>query len=467
MKKIFLLIIFFFLNFSLLFSESQWRIVDTVKYIRSSSGIPTAFLFEAIDCYDSLNCCAVGNMSKDWPWNRVTTDGGENWFTTLRDTAIVKYDKDSNRIGFEYVPAEAREISYPSKDLCIITCDSGYYWRSTDGCMTWERKQVNTTDDRDLDEIHLLNNKYGAMISWFDLFVTTDGGLNWEKKEVIAPDSLKFRGFYDVWMPNENTIMALVAIDDEESNYFIKSNDFGYTWKFYKTDTLHAHHLFFLNENIGWAAGQHQVKELSSDFKDIILHTTDGGENWEVQLDTLTYGQRWGLRKIQFSDENNGAALGIWYKLWRTTDGGNTWLRDKYVYFDNFSDYFWDLHFFNHDNIIALGEENLKIYKYSEVPNSVNNYSESYNIDLNLYPNPVFSGSKINIKFTTADPCSIKFAIYNSLGKLIEKPFTTYFDSGNHQIEYTPDADISPGVYFLKMSVDGVQIATEEFAVIN
>ena len=51
-----------------------------------------------------------------------------------------------------------------------------------------------------------------------------------------------------------------------------------------------------------------------------ILHTRDGGTNWETQAGNMP-----GLRSIDFLDEKHGYAGSLMGKLYETTDGGATW----------------------------------------------------------------------------------------------------------------------------------------------
>lgn len=73
----------------------------------------------------------------------------------------------------------------------------------------------------------------------------------------------------------------------------------------------------FVDEREGWAGGHDAL----------ILHTTDGGENWEIQYqDPMPNGD---LPKpvlgIAFSDKHNGIAVGAFSLLLTTADGGKTW----------------------------------------------------------------------------------------------------------------------------------------------
>ena len=70
--------------------------------------------------------------------------------------------------------------------------------------------------------------------------------------------------------------------------------------------------VFFLNENLGWAADGKGYK---------VYKTTDGGENWNLQLNT----DHEYLRNIAFLDEDRGFLGTLTPNMYRTLDGGVTW----------------------------------------------------------------------------------------------------------------------------------------------
>lgn len=74
--------------------------------------------------------------------------------------------------------------------------------------------------------------------------------------------------------------------------------------------------VYFLNEKLGWAVGHDAT----------ILHTTDGGDNWQVQ-----YYQP-ALEKpffdINFTDSQHGIAIGAYGLVLRTKDGGKNWINE-------------------------------------------------------------------------------------------------------------------------------------------
>jgi photosystem II stability/assembly factor-like uncharacterized protein len=73
------------------------------------------------------------------------------------------------------------------------------------------------------------------------------------------------------------------------------------------------HNIFFVNDSLGWAITY---------GTGILIHTTDGGMNWNVQyqFDSLYFEQ------IQFVDKNNGWICGEYGFVVKSTDGGTNWI---------------------------------------------------------------------------------------------------------------------------------------------
>ena len=75
--------------------------------------------------------------------------------------------------------------------------------------------------------------------------------------------------------------------------------------------------IFFIDEQEGWVGGHDTL----------ILHTTDGGENWQIQYeDPITGGDiPKPILDIVFTDKNNGYAIGAYGLMLSTNDGGKNW----------------------------------------------------------------------------------------------------------------------------------------------
>ena len=74
--------------------------------------------------------------------------------------------------------------------------------------------------------------------------------------------------------------------------------------------------VFFLNENLGWAA---------NGYYSAVYKTIDGGANWTLQTSGALLGSPHYFRNIEFLDENIGFLGTLNQKFYKTIDGGTTW----------------------------------------------------------------------------------------------------------------------------------------------
>lgn len=74
--------------------------------------------------------------------------------------------------------------------------------------------------------------------------------------------------------------------------------------------------VFFLNENLGWAA---------NGYFSAVYKTIDGGANWTLQVTGSMLGGPHYFRNIEFLNENIGFIGTLNQKFYKTTDGGTTW----------------------------------------------------------------------------------------------------------------------------------------------
>ena len=102
------------------------------------------------------------------------------------------------------------------------------------------------------------------------------------------------------------------------------SNAQSFSWQSVEnitnTDNQRFDDVFFLNENIGWAA---------NGFHAEIYKTLDGGLNWTKQLEGNDLGTGLYFRNVEFLDESIGFLGTFQGKFFRTLDGGITWTEVK------------------------------------------------------------------------------------------------------------------------------------------
>lgn len=144
-------------------------------------------------------------------------------------------------------------------------------------------------------------------------FKTKDGGITWNQIENF-PDNVDWSsiGFLDADFVNPDIGYLLTKYD-----YILKTEDGGNTWIIKNTGGYRKEDAFFINENTGWITGEYGE----------IRKTTDGGNSWNVQKQ-VGIGDYY---KLHFTDVNHGWAIGqpsIYYGetgVLTTTNGGNTW----------------------------------------------------------------------------------------------------------------------------------------------
>jgi photosystem II stability/assembly factor-like uncharacterized protein/subtilisin-like proprotein convertase family protein len=106
-------------------------------------------------------------------------------------------------------------------------------------------------------------------------------------------------GWYGIILRKEDGAGAEFAIMNERPLHMIQGID-------------------FIDENTGWAVGGEEIDD--GVVEGVILHTSDGGENWEVQA-TLDDG----LMGVDFINASEGWVVGNNGIIRHTSNGGATW----------------------------------------------------------------------------------------------------------------------------------------------
>jgi photosystem II stability/assembly factor-like uncharacterized protein len=145
------------------------------------------------------------------------------------------------------------------------------------------------------------------------IYRTNDGGQTWTEQSSGTKSPMR-----DVCFKNENTGTAVGW-----GGTILRTNDGGESWIQQSAGTSRMiYDVSFIDADRGWAAAM-----------DYILHTTDGGNTWDLQyIDYDTRNGTW-LTGVSFIDENNGTVVGGYNNdavILMTTDGGETWTKKEY-----------------------------------------------------------------------------------------------------------------------------------------
>ncbi|MFP4529522.1 MAG: T9SS type A sorting domain-containing protein, partial [Candidatus Kapaibacterium sp.] len=105
---------------------------------------------------------------------------------------------------------------------------------------------------------------------------------------------------------------------------------------------------------------------------------------WRVCLDSAEtdYGR---IRDIDFYDENNGIAVGLYSLLLRTTDGGETWIYQMHYDEKKGHDVYMKAWFCKPNEAVIFTYVQRNILKYTEKGTAVREIADN---GFSLYPNP-------------------------------------------------------------------------------
>jgi len=177
----------------------------------------------------------------------------------------------------------------------------------------------NSGIGQDLYDIDFLDSLNGWTVGRYKYILhTTDGGQNWSVQNKITDPDLLIA--LDMVTPDTGFAGGFYG-------YMHRTTDGGATWP----GTAIApgniiYDIFFINSRVGWAVGGNMIFVGPPGFWQIILKTTDGGDNWNVvRFDSsasVATSEHYG---VSFADTLNGIVVGYAGGIFSTTDGGATW----------------------------------------------------------------------------------------------------------------------------------------------
>jgi len=214
-----------------------------------------------------------------------------------------------------------------SADKVIVSGPHGeYLLRTLDGGMSWDTLTPGSVSNMRMhfiDSLHGFVSGYAPIATGPTYFKTSDGGNSWEMMN------------YSITATATNSAMFFI---DENTGWIadgfqlLKTTDAGNTFlqKIITDDgENYIKGIFFMDEITGIISTQ--FKETGSDFfiGNKLFKTTDGGESWAPVYQDNDMGNNSfvfsGISNIEFVDALHGYAAGGEGKILRTTNGGNSW----------------------------------------------------------------------------------------------------------------------------------------------
>ena len=219
------------------------------------------------------NC---SNSWLDWLYGVYFVNKENGWVVGDKGTVIRTCNGGMNWTFQESnVKSKLNRIYFADTETGWIVGDRGVILHTADGGMTWHIQHTGLTEN--FYELHFIDKKTGWIVGDNNTILhTCNGGKTWKSGKKITTQIIDI----------------------------INACTIGSTIK----DSLRS--IYFPSSSKGWIAGDNGT----------ILHTSDGGKNWEKQ----TSGTSYNLNSICFIDENNGWAAGDSIILY-TSDGGLNW----------------------------------------------------------------------------------------------------------------------------------------------
>ena len=244
---------------------------------------PFTFIWDIHQLDDTTAMIQLAPALPAVPWEEiVTTDAGATWSSAFASaTANADFVLSDGMTGY-------------GVGL------HGQILKTTDGGSSWDYHSSGLS--MNLRDIDMIDEHRGVAVGYSILY--TEDGEQWIPAEIHGPNSIlrKVTHFGD-------TFYAV-----GEFALFQKSTDGGRTWT--------SEHLFggfwdnlwdiqFISENEAWS--------VASPAR--VIHTTDGGENWDLQFSSNGFG----LFCLYFIDSQRGWVAGPSDAIMRTIDGGLSW----------------------------------------------------------------------------------------------------------------------------------------------
>lgn len=265
-----------------------------------------------------------------------TTDGGNNWSQDTLVTGMFGFFRivmTNSGIGFSvgWSGVIYKTINYGLTWQCLTNGNFNYLWsckfishnegwvggnsvimHTSDAGATWNF-QYNRNENYVILDFSFPSPSIGWAVGGYHILKTTDRGLSWEKQDIDNPSYYQCVNFIDTlngWLTGG-------------SGYISKTSDGGKTWVQKNIGAKgNINNVQFITPNIGYALDEFSASSIDSS----VLKTIDGGETWK-RYSVGPYQGR--IRTLFFLTENLGWAAGNYEEIWKTTNGGLNWVKQR------------------------------------------------------------------------------------------------------------------------------------------
>lgn len=352
-------------------------------------------LLQKIQIIDADKIWCNSSNSNNWK----TSNGGLNWL----------YDVTSSSLNIHYT-------IFCDVYTGFAVAGRGSVYKTTNFGVNWT-SSLNYTGE--VFTLSCLNNQSVWAFTDQSVFKTTNNGTNWTA------------------FGNSDNINKAVFFDEQNGYgfngiYLYSTSNSGANWTQISTGVIDDYS--FINSQTGWIMS-------GIDTTTVINRTTNGGLNWNRV--SVINGN---INSVRFVNQNTGYLLS-YDKLYRTTNGGNTW---KYALISNSLRVFaMDMSDANTGWLCGDNSLILKLVNGNAIfVNNENTLQPDFQLSQN-YPNPF--NSSTNIKFTISKLSHTSLKVYDIQGREVALLLNSYLNPGTHIIRFNTQ-NLPSGIYFYTLS---------------
>ena len=383
---------------------------------------------------DSINGWAVG--------------GGHPTLTQVNSMLLHTDDGGSTWIEHDAPHAILRSIFFINTLEGWITGRGTWYdpniiSHTSNGGISWEI-QYDNWDTACLKDIYFTDSQHGWAVGERDNYVnppgppillyTESGGEIWEDQSYLTDKSLSAVYFTD----QDNGWMA-------GNEIILHTTDGGQNWEEQVIEDYTLRDIYFIDNEHGWAVGDSVTNSYDPG---IVMRTSDGGGSWEV----TSFDQWSRLNKVFFADSLLGWIVGRYDNnygiLLHTNDGGITWKQQ----FINTHNYLNGIFFTNQDKGWVVGSNCAILHTNNGSMLDVEEKSPIFqvsSINVKSYPNP-FSGAT-TIVYTIDEPCMVTVRIFNTFGQKVDEPVNEFQIRGDQKVIWNAERMFT-GMYYYSIT---------------
>lgn len=383
----------------------------------------------------------------------LSTDGGDSWKTVLERI----YGFKLTGLVFSspsVITAIADSQWTEQQGNTLYFRSAGYAFRSVDGGVTWRHAILPSSVPTVTTGMSMLPNGTGIISKYGkSIYATDNTGQTW--REIPLPDTTLIPSIGVVCLTSSTWLIQTHRFGTNPKEYYmLRTTDAGQSWETPIAVASPLTLMQFLNPLDGYAVTTTGTN--SSDFRNVIVRTHDGGKSWEEAYSALAGSSPYGtnyITDLSLADSVTIMAVMVGQTYLQSADGGKTWEQKTFPADEYFS--LRSVTFSSPDMGIAVGNNSIA-YRWRRMPTTgVNEPAAKPDCAIlyQNYPNPC--GSDTRFTFSIASPQFVTLTITDIFGKKVAVLVAETLSAGVYEIPWNT-AGLESGMYVYRLQAGAV-----------